>query len=157
MNWKWVRRLVNFWPPLFFAGIRATHISEDFRHIEVSLKLRFFNRNMVGTQFGGSLFAMTDPWYMMMLTYHLGKDYYVWDKGAHIDFLAPGRSAVKAVFTVNDAILERIREHTAGGAKYLPDFVVEVTDTSGRLVARVHRTLYVRAKPHRRPPSQPLR
>ena len=80
----------------------------------------------------------------------------MWDKGAHIDFLAPGRSAVKAVFTVNDAILERIREHTAGGAKYLPDFVVEVTDTSGRLVARVHRTLYVRAKPHRRPPSQPL-
>ncbi len=153
MNWKWARRLVNFWPPLFFAGIRATHISEDFRRIEVVLKRRFYTRNMVGTQFGGSLFAMTDPWYMMMLTYNLGRDYFVWDKSAHIDFIAPGRTAVKAVFTLDHATLERIRAHTDDGKKYLPNFSIDIVDEQGHLVARVHRTIYVRAKPHKRPGS----
>ncbi len=153
MNWKWARRLVNFWPPLFFAGIKATHISKDFRRIEVVLKRRLHTRNMVGTQFGGSLFAMTDPWYMMMLTYNLGRDYFVWDKSAHIDFIAPGRTSVKAVFTLDDAILERIREHTADGRKYLPNFAIDIVDDNGQLVARVHRTIYVRTKPHRRPAS----
>lgn len=151
MNWKWARRLVNFWPPLFFAGIKATYISDDFRRIEVVLKQRFYTRNMVGTQFGGSLFAMTDPWYMMMLTYNLGRDYFVWDKSAHIDFIAPGRTAVKAVFSLDDATLERIRAHTADGKKYLPSFAIDIVDDNGHLVARVHRTLYVRAKPHKRP------
>ncbi|WP_024460886.1 DUF4442 domain-containing protein [Marinimicrobium sp. LS-A18] len=151
MNWKWARRLVNFWPPLFFAGIKATSISEDFRRIEVVLKRLFHTRNMVGTQFGGSLFAMTDPWYMMMLTYNLGRDYFVWDKSAHIDFIAPGRTAVRAVFNLDDATLERIRAHTADGKKYLPNFAIDIVDDNGHLVARVHRTLYVRAKPHKRP------
>lgn len=150
MSWKWVRRLVNFWPPLFFTGIKATHISPDFRRIEVSLKLRFYNKNFVGTQFGGSLFAMTDPWYMLMLVHNLGRDYFVWDKSAHIDFIAPGRGAVKAVFELDDATLERIRAHTADGKKYLPNFPIDVVDEHGLLVARVHRTLYVRAKPHKR-------
>jgi len=150
LSWQWVRRLVNFWPPLFFTGIKATHISPDFRHIEVVLKLRWYNRNFVGTQFGGSLFAMTDPWYMLMLVHNLGPDYFVWDKSAHIDFIAPGRAAVKAVFRVDDDLLERIYAHTAEGKKYLPTFTVDVVDTEGHVVARVHRTLYVRAKPHKR-------
>lgn len=153
MKWQWVRRLVNFWPPLFFAGIRATHISPDFRHIEVVLKLRWYNRNFVGTQFGGSLFAMTDPWYMLMLVHNLGRDYFVWDKSAHIDFIAPGRAAVKAVFRVDDELLKRIYAHTAEGKKYLPTFSIDITDVEGHVVARVHRTLYVRAKPHKRQDS----
>lgn len=151
MNWKWARRLVNFWPPLFFAGIRARHISADYREIEVRLKLRPHTRNMVGTQFGGSLFAMTDPWYMMMLSYNLGPDYFVWDKSAHIDFLAPGRTEVTAHFHIDDAILSEIRERTVGGHKYLPEFTVTIRDREGQPVARVRRTLYVRAKPHHRP------
>src|SRR5690625_6218597 len=77
MNEKWLRRLINFWPPMFFAGIKATRISDDFRAIDVSLTLRWYNRNYVGTHFGGSLFSMTDPWYMLMLMHNLGRDYYV--------------------------------------------------------------------------------
>lgn len=146
-----VRRLVNFWPPLFFAGIKATRISPDFRTIDVALKLRWYNRNYVGTQFGGSLFAMTDPWYMMMLMHNLGGDYYVWDKSAHIDFTAPGRGPVRAEFRLDDATLDRIRAHTRHGEKYLPEFTVDILDRDDTLVARVVRTIYVRHKPHKRP------
>ncbi len=146
-----LRRLINFWPPLFFTGIRATHISDDFRVVEVSLKLRWYNRNYVGTQFGGSLFAMTDPWYMLMLMHNLGGEYYVWDKQADIDFVAPGRTEVTARFELSETVLNDIRTHTAKGEKYLPSFTVSVLDKDSNLVAQVERRLYIRKKPHARP------
>ncbi len=145
------RRLVNLWPPMLFTGIRATRISDDFREIDVCLKLRWYNRNYVGTQFGGSLFAMTDPWYMLMLMHNLGEDYYVWDKQADIDFIAPGRTQVTAHFHLDDTILQEIHERTADGQKFLPRFTVSILDAEQNLVARVERQIYVRKKPRARP------
>src|SRR5690606_3003950 len=128
LNPRTFRRLVNLWPPLLFAGIQVTHISEDFRRVDVALKLRWYNRNNVGTQFGGSLFSMTDPWYMLMLMHNLGSDYYVWDKQADIEFIAPGRGKVSAHFHLDDEALARIRANTANGEKYLPCFTIDVVD-----------------------------
>lgn len=141
------RHLVNLWPPLFFAGIHATHISIDYRRVDVAMKLRWYNRNYVGTQFGGSLFAMTDPWYMLMLMHNLGRDYFVWDKRADIEFVAPGRGTVSAHFHLDDETLAHIRANTAEGEKYLPCFTIDILDSDHQLVARVQRTLYVRKKP----------
>jgi acyl-coenzyme A thioesterase PaaI-like protein len=141
-----LRKFINLWPPLLFAGIRVKASDEQFRYFEVELKLRWWNRNSVGTQFGGSLFAMTDPFYMMMLSQNLGTDYIVWDKAAEIDFVAPGRGTVRAKFHVSPDKLEEIRAATAGGGKYLPQFDVEITDKAGTLIAKVKRVLYVRKK-----------
>jgi len=143
-----LRRLVNFWPPFFFTGIKATRITPDFREIDVTLKLRWFNKNYVGTQYGGNLVSMTDPWYMLMLMQNLGKDYYIWDKAASVEFISPGRTHVHTQYRLNDEIIERIREATATGEKYLPEFTVDILDDHGTLVARVKRRLYVRLKPH---------
>ena len=58
--------------------------------------LNRLNRNYVGTQFGGSLYAMTDPFFMLMLMENLGRDYVVWDKAANIEFVSgqgPGACA----------------------------------------------------------------
>lgn len=144
-----VRRFVNLWPPLWCNSISATHISEDFREIEVALKLRFYNRNNVGTHFGGNLFAMTDPWYMMMLMQNLGREYFVWDKKASSDFISPGRGTVTAKFLLTEEKLAEILAATAGGEKCLPEFVVEIYDGQHALVARVHKTLYVKQKPRK--------
>lgn len=154
MRAKWFRRLVNLWPPLRFAGIRVTHMSDDYRCTRVLLKLRWYNRNYVGTQFGGSMFAMTDPWYMVMLIKNLGPDYYVWDKKGDIDFIAPGETAVTASFQIDDAVLDEIRARTAGGDKYLKTFTIDIHDTRGQLVARAHRTVYIKLKPHKRPQDE---
>lgn len=145
-----LRRLINLWPPFFFTGISATRISEDYREVDVSLALRWYNRNYVGTHFGGSLFAMTDPWYMLMLMHRLGRDYYVWDREASIEFLAPGRGLVKAIFRLDDAMLDDIRAKTASGEKYQPRFVIDILDASNEVVARVSKTLYIRRKPDAR-------
>ena len=141
------RRLINLWPPFLFAGIRATRISADYHEIDVALRLRWFNRNYVGTHFGGSLFAMTDPWYMLMLMRILGRDYHVWDRHACIDFIAPGRGTVSATFRLDAALLDTIRKRTAGGDKYQPEFTVDIVDEGGEAVARVVKTLYIRRKP----------
>lgn len=110
------------------------------------MKMRWFNRNYVGTHFGGSLFAMTDPFYMLMLMHQLGSDYKVWDQSASIHFKRPGKGMVKAVFEVNDALLEVIQKNTSSGGKYLHPFSVDICDETGEIVATVEKTLYFRLK-----------
>ncbi|WP_348240556.1 DUF4442 domain-containing protein, partial [Salmonella enterica] len=63
----------------------------------------------VGTQFGGSIYAMTDPFYMLMLMNNLGPDYIVWDKAASIRFRKPGRTDLFATFEITDAELNNVR------------------------------------------------
>ncbi len=147
---RFLRWVLNIYPPYLGAGVRVRQISADFRLVRVKLALGWYNRNYVGTQFGGSLYSMTDPFFMLMLMNLLGRDYIVWDKAASIDFVSPGKGPVYAEFRVDDGLLERIRQHTADGDKYLPELHVDVHDGEGTLVARVHKTLYVRLKPRAR-------
>ncbi|MBM7063224.1 DUF4442 domain-containing protein [Pseudomonas sp. UL073] len=147
---RMLRWALNIYPPYLGAGVRVRRISADFRQVRVKMGLGLFNRNYVGTQFGGSLYSMTDPFFMLMLMENLGRDYIVWDKAASIDFVSPGKGPVYADFRIDDALLADIRQHTAGGDKYLPELHVEVRDGAGTLVARVHKTLYVRLKPRAR-------
>ena len=135
---------INLWPPFLGAGIRVQHIAPDFSQIVVALKMGLFNRNYVGTHFGGSLFSMTDPFYMLMLMHRLGRGYVVWDRAARIEFLHPAKGTVTARFTLDDATVEAVRAATAGGEKHLPVFTVEVVDADGAVCARVEKTVYVR-------------
>lgn len=142
---------LNLYPPYIGAGIRVQQISPDCRHARVRMSLRWYNRNFVGTQFGGSLYSMVDPFYMLLLMPLLGDDYIVWDKAASIDFVSPGKGPVYADFRIDDNLLAEIREQTAGGDKYLPQMHVEIRDGDGTLVATAHKTLYIRLKPRARP------
>lgn len=148
MNWtpRLLKFLLRFYPPYFGAGIRITHISPDWGELRVAMKLRWYNRNIMGTQFGGSLYSMIDPHLMLLLMQRLGPEYTVWDKGAEIEFVRPGRGTVTATITVSDAELEDIRKNTAAGRKYLPEFSLKIVDESGGIVAKVRKILYVRRK-----------
>lgn len=148
-----LRRVLNWWPPFLFSGIKITHLSDDFRYCRVILKNWPGTRNANGTQFGGSLFAMTDPVYSLMLMGILGPRYFVWDQSAHIDFLKPGTGEVAVECRIDDEFLAAIHQHTAGGDKYLPRRIDHIRDRNGHTVATVERTLYVRLKPAFRPPK----
>ena len=137
---------MNLWPPFLGAGIKVRHIRADYREVVVSMKLRWYNRNYVGTHFGGSLAAMTDPFYMLMLIHILGSEYIVWDKTSTIDFIAPGRGTVTARFSLKDEQITEIKENTATGDAYLPEFSVDIVNESGEVIATVKKTLYVRNK-----------
>ena len=54
-----LRKGMKWWPPFLGAGIRVR-----------------------------SLYAMTDPFFMIMLLYNLGEEYLVWDKEGRIEYVA---------------------------------------------------------------------
>jgi Domain of unknown function (DUF4442) len=143
-----LRRLVNLWPPFLGAGIRIKHIAPDMKSVDIEMKLRFWNANYVGTHFGGSLFAMTDPFYMLMLMLmaNLGRDYIVWDKAATIRYRKPGKGTVRAKFRLSDRQIDDIREKLKTLPKYEPVFSVEVKDEAGAVIAEVEKVLHVRKK-----------
>ncbi len=116
-----MRWIMTLYPPYLGAGVSVRHMSADFRHVKVRMGLGWYNRNYVGTQFGGSLYSMVDPFYMLMLMENLGRDYIVWDKAAeHRLHLAGQRPGVRPNFYIDEALLDEIRRQTEGGEKYLP-------------------------------------
>lgn len=145
-----VRRALNSWPPFWGAGIKILSISDDFREVKVKLKLRWWNKNANRTQYGGSIFSLTDPVYSLMLMGILGEQYYVWDKEASINFIKPGQSDLFADFVISQELLEDILLQTAEGDKCFPEFVIYVKDAKGNVVSEVQRKLYVRKKPQYR-------
>ena len=139
-------RFVNFYPPFLGAGIRVKHIAEDFRTIEVEMPLRFWNRNYVGTHFGGSLYSMCDPFFMLILTSNLGPDYIVWDKAATIRFKKPGKGLMKARFHIPLEKIKEIQAQADEQAKVEPQFQTVITDIEGTVIAEVDKLLYVKKK-----------
>jgi acyl-coenzyme A thioesterase PaaI-like protein len=139
-------RWINFYPPLLGAGIWVLHKQSDEYTVQVQLKLTRLNFNAVGTHFGGSLYAMCDPWFMLILMQHLGRDYTVWDKAASIQFLKPGRGTVTATFHISPEQIAELRAQVDREGKIEPLFNVDVIDEQGEIVANVAKRLYIRKK-----------
>jgi Domain of unknown function (DUF4442) len=139
-------KIMNFWPPFWGAGIHIDRISKDLMEVDVSLKLRFWNRNYVGTQYGGSLYSMTDPFYMLMLLQILGRNYIVWDKGATIKFKKPGKSKVYAQFRLSPEQIEGFKAELEEKNKIEPVIKVLIKDGNGEVIAEVDKVLYIKKK-----------
>ena len=141
--WR-LRTLLNWWPTFLFSGIKVRHIDADFSAATVELKLGLLNRNYVGTAFGGTLFAMTDPFWMIMMIRQLGQGYVVWDRSAVIRFLKPGRGTIRAEFQLPPEEVQRVRDCTLETGRYDPSYTVQLRDLRGEVVAEVEKTLYIR-------------
>src|SRR5882672_9158170 len=121
-NIKKLLRRLSLYPPFLGAGIRVRRISEDFRTIDVEMPLRFWNRNYVGTHYGGSLYSMCDPFFMVMLIENLGPGYIVRDKAATIRFKRPGKGTVKTTFHLPQERIDEIRAQADAQGKIEPTF-----------------------------------
>ncbi|APV48392.1 tetrameric acyl-CoA thioesterase [Betaproteobacteria bacterium GR16-43] len=141
-----MRWLFNLWPPFRGMGVKVREIAPDFRRVVVELRMKMLNRNYVGTHFGGSMFAMADPFYMVMMMQVLGREYVVWDKSGGIRFLKPGRGTLTAEFNVTQAMVDEVIEKTREGGKFEPTYAVDLKDGEGTVVATVEKTLYIRKK-----------
>jgi acyl-coenzyme A thioesterase PaaI-like protein len=141
-----MRMFLNIWPPFLGAGIRVKRLASDWTEIDVEMKLRRWNANYVGTHYGGSLYSMADPFFMLMLIENLGKDYIVWDKSANIRFKKPGRGTVSASFRLSKQQIDEIKQALNSQEKIDRVFTVEVKDESGSVIAVVEKLLHVRRK-----------
>lgn len=151
---RWLKLLVNLYPPYLGAGVRVTDIAPDFRTVDVRMALRPWNRNYVGTHFGGSLFSMVDPFHMIMLIEQLGPGYTVWDKAGTIRFRRPGRGTVHARFEMPAERVEEIRRAADAGDRVEATFTVNVLDGQGEVVAEVEKLVSVRRRAERREEAQ---
>jgi hypothetical protein len=143
-----IRLRLNIYPPFLGAGIRIKRLAPDWKEIDVEMKLRWWNANYVGTHYGGSLYSMTDPFFMVMLIENLGKDYIVWDKSATIRFKKPGRGTVFAEFRLTDQRIQEIKQALTTEKKIERVFTVEVKDESDTVIAEVEKLLHIRKKDH---------
>jgi hypothetical protein len=141
-----LKLMFNLWPPLMGAGIRITRIQPDWKEVDVEMKLRRWNANYVGTHYGGSLYSITDPFYMVMFIEILGRDYIVWDKSASIRFRRPGRGTVFAQFRITDEQIAEIREALKTEEKIDREFSVDVKSGDGEVIAEVKKLLQFRNK-----------
>ena len=143
---RFLEKAISFYAPFLGAGVKLDDMSKDYRYARVSMPLTFYNKNYMGTQFGGSLYSMVDPWYMLMLIKNLGKDYIVWDKGATIRFKRPGKGKVMAEFKLTQEILDEIKNFVDANTKMDYTFKVEIKDEKGGLICEVDKVVYVRRK-----------
>jgi acyl-coenzyme A thioesterase PaaI-like protein len=137
---------LTWWAPYLGTGISVQAIAPDYSSVTVQMKQRWYNRNAFGTHFGGSLYAMCDPFFALLLVARLGKDYYVWDKAASIEFVKPGTGTVTAQFDWSQAQIDEIVAQAALGEKIYPVRQLSVINDRGEVVARLEKTLYVKKK-----------
>lgn len=141
--------MLNHFSPYKGAGIEIEKIDLKNYHIRVKMPLTRNNQNIVGVQFGGSLYSMVDPFYMLLLMHHLGPKYMVWDKAASINFLSPGRSTVYADIRLDAAEIEHVKDLAQNYKPVYRNYTLNIFDDSGLRIAEVQKTVYIRRKnPH---------
>ena len=137
---------LNHFAPFKGAGIQIEKFDLKHYHIRVKMPLTRQNRNIVGVHFGGSLYAMVDPFYMTLLMHHLGNKYIVWDKSASINFLSPGRSTVYADIQLSATEIAEIKQLAENHEPVFRNYTLNIVDDAGTRIAEVEKVLYIRLK-----------
>ena len=145
---------INTYAPYVGAGIKVEHVNLDHGLCVVSMGLNAMNKNIVGTQFGGSLYSMVDPFYMTMLMHQLGSSYVVWDKSSHIEFIAPGKTRVTARMKIPNDEIATIRELAEQGEAVFRDYKTDIVDDQQKIIATVTKTVYIRLRKHSKSKNQ---
>ncbi|MBN1651799.1 MAG: DUF4442 domain-containing protein [Bacteroidales bacterium] len=140
------RKLLNLFPAYWGTGAKAVFLSSDFKEVQIRLKLSWRTKNYVGTIFGGSMYAATDPIYMIQLIEILGKEFVVWDKSAAIRFLRPGNKTLFARFLISDELILNIQKEIREKKEMDLNLSVDFEDDSGVVYAKVSKVLYIADK-----------
>lgn len=147
---RMVRMGFNLHPAFRGTGGRVIYVADDLSHIRIRLPLTWRTKNIVGSLYGGSLFAVTDGVHPMMLMAALGDAVIVWDKAASIRYKKPGFSTLFADFSLSKAEVAEIQASLAQHPELDRTFLVELKDAEGVVHTIVERTVYIAHKSHYR-------
>lgn len=136
----------NLFPAYRGSGGRIAYISDDYHEIHVKLPLNWRTKNYVGTIFGGSMFAATDPILMVMLIKILGKDYVVWDKSTNIRFKRPGKETLFAKFLITPEEISEIKSQLEETKSIDKIYKIELKNKAGKVHCIVEKILYISKK-----------
>ena len=136
----------NLHPAFRGTGGRVEHVAPDLSHIRIRLPLNWRTRNVVGSIYGGSLFAVTDGVHPMMLMAALGNEVIVWDKAASIRYRKPGLSTLYADFRLDTDEVAAIRDALQRAPELDRTYLIELKDSHGTVHTVVERTVYIADK-----------
>lgn len=140
------RHGLNFWPCIRRTGGKVIHLSADFKELKVQLKLSWQSRNLVGTIFGGSMYASTDPMFMLMLIEILGPDFVVWDKGCTIRFRRPAVKKMICDFKITEQMLTEVMTQVHEKHEHSFTWQVAYKDEQGLVYCELDKVLYIAKK-----------
>lgn len=143
---EFYRFVLNLWPCIWSTGGRVVHISDDFHQLRVRLSLGLRTRNIVGTIFGGSMYASTDPFFMLMLMEILGKDYVVWDKGCTIRFKKPAKGTIFADFKIDPVEVGNLKATVDREGRTTVTWTIQYQDQHGTVYSEFDKVIYVATK-----------
>ncbi len=146
VNAKIYRLALNLWPCISGSGGKITYISPDYRELDVKLPLNWRTRNAVGTIFGGSMYASTDPFFMLMFIQILGPEFVVWDKGCTIRFKKPAKKTLFAKFLITDEMLSDVKTKVEQAGKGSFTWTIEYKDKDGVVYAEFDKVIYIAKK-----------
>ncbi|WP_225875114.1 DUF4442 domain-containing protein [Flavobacterium bernardetii] len=140
------RVLFNMSPMYKRSCGKIIFASEDLHVVKIKIPLSYKNKNYVGSIFGGSLFAATDPIYMIQLMQILGKDFVVWDKKTNIKFKRPAYEHAFATFEFTTSEINEIRQKVEAENEVDYTKILHITDKNGTIFAELDKTLYISTK-----------
>jgi acyl-coenzyme A thioesterase PaaI-like protein len=133
----------NLFPAFRGAGGRLLWVSPDFLSMRARLKFNWRTRNIMGSVYGGSMFAVTDGPHPIMLMSALGPDYVVWDKSAQIQYRRPAYEDLYVDFSFTADEVAEIKCKLDTQPELDHTVHMQLIDLYGEVHARVQRTLYV--------------
>lgn len=136
----------NFSPMYRRTTGKIIQVSEDLHHIEVKIPISIKNKNYVGAIFGGSLFAATDPIYMIQLINILGDDYVVWDKATLIHYKRPAYTDAFATFQFLDDEITHLKKEIEIHKELTIVKKLAITDVNGVVFSTLEKTIYIANK-----------
>lgn len=125
---------------------RVIHITDDMKKVRIKIPLSYKNKNYVGAIFGGSMFAATDPIYMIQLMQILGETYVVWDKAATINYKRPAKENLFCDFKFTDEEIEHIKKQVQETHEITIEKTTYLQNGDGQIFAEVIKTLYIAKK-----------
>lgn len=125
---------------------RLLYVSPGFLRVDVRIKRSYKNKNYVGTIFGGSLFAATDPIYMVQLIQILGNEYVVWDKSSRVHFKRPAVNDAYTAFEFTEEEIVSLKDEVKQTKELDLVKKLELKGKDGTLYCEIEKTIYVADK-----------
>ncbi len=118
-------------------------MSPDFLTITARLRYNWRTKNIMGSVYGGSLFAVTDGPHPIMLMAALGPESVVLDKAASIRYRKPAYEDLTVNFHFSPEEILEIEHRLHHENEFEYRVSLDLTGKDGSVFATVDRTLYV--------------
>ena len=141
--------MLNLWIPFIFNRIKIIDISNDFRSIDVCLKLSFWNRNPGKAIWGGAIFSAADSFYPIMLKQNAlinGMQTQFFTKSTHVSYLKEAKTKLIFNFNLTEKEVVNMVKALKAEKKYQEWHTVYGVDDFGNKCVKVKIQPYLRIR-----------